>query len=137
MRLSLGLFICLLYLQLPVYSFGRAQADKRVTLSGTYTLHNVFLEIEKQTGKQVYYINTVLDDEQKVTIDLKNSSLKEALQQILNNRNLEWSVEEKVISIRKSRNNSPGKRHKNGKHHPNRWNLHVKKYSTKRFAANK
>ncbi|UPK69722.1 SusC/RagA family TonB-linked outer membrane protein [Chitinophaga filiformis] len=102
MRLSLWVFVCLFYLQCPIYGLGRAQAEKRVTISGTYTLYNIFKKIETQTGKRVYYTNNILNDEEKITINAKNVLLQEVLEQILKNKDLEWLIDEKNISIRKS-----------------------------------
>jgi hypothetical protein len=105
MRLSLWLFVCLIYLQFPTYSFGNGntQADKKVTLSGILTLHAIFQKIEEQTGKRIYYTNSILNDEEKVTINIVDGSIQQTLSQILSNKNLEWSIEEKFISIRKSK----------------------------------
>lgn len=103
MRLSSWLIICLLCLQLPTYSRGFGQADKKITLSGTFTLHTIFQKIEEQTGKRVYYTNAILNDEEKATIHIDKGSIDQTFAQLLKNKNLEWSIEDKYISIRKRR----------------------------------
>jgi TonB-linked SusC/RagA family outer membrane protein len=106
MRLSLWLFVCLIYLQFPTYSFGNGntQADKKITLSGTLTLHTIFRKIEEQTSKRIYYTNSILNDDEKVSVNIIDGSIQQVLSQILSKKNLEWSIEEKFISIRKGNN---------------------------------
>ncbi|SDF00919.1 SusC/RagA family TonB-linked outer membrane protein [Chitinophaga filiformis] len=103
MRLPLFLFFFLPYLQVATYCLGKTQADQKITLSGTYTLHIIFQKIEQQTGKRIYYTNSIVNDEEKIPVNLKAASIHQALEQILGNKNLEWSVEETYISIRKSK----------------------------------
>lgn len=106
MRLSSWLIIYLLCLQIPTYSHGYGQAENKITLSGTFTLHVIFQKIEEQTGKRVYYTNTIINDEERVTINAIKSTINQVLTQILHAKNLEWSIEEKFISIRKVNNNA-------------------------------
>ncbi|SEW35011.1 TonB-linked outer membrane protein, SusC/RagA family [Chitinophaga sp. YR573] len=96
MRLSIWLFISLLYLQLPVYSL---QIEPKVSISGTYTLQKIFQKIEQQTGKRIFYANSILDDQQKVNIKAVNNTIPEVLSQILAGKKLEWSIEPKFITI--------------------------------------
>lgn len=106
MRLSPWLIICLLCLQFPTYSHGYGQDDRRITISGTFTLHAIFQKIEEQTGKRVYYTNTILNDEEKATINVKRSTIDQLLTQLFVNKHLEWSIEQKFISIRRPKTSS-------------------------------
>ncbi|ACU60681.1 SusC/RagA family TonB-linked outer membrane protein [Chitinophaga pinensis] len=106
MRLSLWLFVCLFYLQLPTYSLGKAQADRKITLSGTFTYHQIFRSVEKQTGKRVYYTNSIINDEEQTTVHLEQAPLQVALAQILKNKDLEWVIDEKYISLKRHNKSS-------------------------------
>jgi TonB-dependent starch-binding outer membrane protein SusC len=103
MRFSLWMFICVIALNLPAYSLAKAQADKTITLSGTFTLQTIFKKIEKQTGKQIYYSNSILNDKEKATLEISNYTIDQLLQKVLVNKNVEWTIEEKFISIRKKK----------------------------------
>lgn len=98
MKLSLWLFLCLMVLQLPSFSRGYGQSPK-VSISGTYTLQQIFEKIEEQTGKQVYYANKIMDDQTEVTVKLANVSIDELLGNIIKDKNLTWKIDEKKIRI--------------------------------------
>lgn len=104
MRLSKWLFISLLYLQLPVYSLAFVQTEPKVSISGTYTLQKIFQKIEQQTGKRIFYANSILDDQEKINIKAVNNTITEVLSQILSGKKLEWSIEPKFITIVEIRN---------------------------------
>ncbi|SFE44983.1 TonB-linked outer membrane protein, SusC/RagA family [Chitinophaga sp. CF118] len=104
MRLSIWLFISLLYLQLPVYSITFRQIEPKVSISGTYTLQKIFQKIEQQTGKRIFYANSILNDQEKINLKVTNHTINEVLTQILTGKKLEWSIEPKFITIVEIRN---------------------------------
>ncbi len=65
------------------------------------SLSKVFREIQKQTGYQFLYTEEVVDTKQKINIQLKNASLREALDKCLNAEMLEYIIDEKTIVIRR------------------------------------
>ena len=98
MRLSMW-FISLLCLQLPAYSSGYFQIEPKVSISGNYTIQKIFEAIEKQTGKRIFYANSILDDQEKINLKAVNITIAEVLSQILTGKKLEWSIEPKFITI--------------------------------------
>jgi TonB-linked SusC/RagA family outer membrane protein len=89
-------FISLLCLQLPAYSF---QIEPKVSISGNYTIQKIFEKIEQQTGKRIFYANSILDDQEKINLKAVNITIAEVLSQILTGKKLEWSIEPKFITI--------------------------------------
>ena len=62
-------------------------------------LKQVFSAIKSQTGCVFFYDAAVLREAKPVTLDLKNASLHEAMQQALKDQPLGWSIENKTITI--------------------------------------
>ena len=62
-------------------------------------LTRVFAAIKSQTGYVFFYDAAILREARLVTIDLKNVSLEEALQQTLKDQPLGWLIENKTITI--------------------------------------
>jgi len=56
------------------------------------TIAQVFNEIKKQTGYRVLYPDRLIDDRQTVDVDLKNVSLKEALEAVLPSRSVGFVI---------------------------------------------
>jgi TonB-linked SusC/RagA family outer membrane protein len=104
MRLYVCLFVSLLYFHIPTYSLGYFQVEPRVSISGTYTLHDIFLKIEAQTGKRIFYANGILNDQEKVTVKVSSKTISEVLSQALTGKKLEWSIEPGFIAIVEIRN---------------------------------
>ncbi len=64
------------------------------------TLTNVFAEIKKQTGYLFWYEDNLLKNTNKVDVDLKNVSLKEALDVCMKNQPLVYSINDKTIVVK-------------------------------------
>jgi hypothetical protein len=62
-------------------------------------LTRVFSAIKSQTGYVFFYDAAVLREAKPVSIDLKDVSLEEALNQTLQDQPLEWLIENKTITI--------------------------------------
>ncbi|GAA4301565.1 TonB-dependent receptor [Compostibacter hankyongensis] len=89
---------------LAVHLQASANADaQQITLiADNASLKKVFSEIEKQSGYFFIYRNEWIRREEKVTVNLKNVSLTEALKTILDHRALTYTLVDKNIVIRKT-----------------------------------
>jgi iron complex outermembrane receptor protein len=63
-------------------------------------LEKVFREIEKQSGYSFWYKNELLQQADKITVNLKNVSLDEALKLCLENQVLTYAIVDHVIVIK-------------------------------------
>ncbi|WP_167353133.1 SusC/RagA family TonB-linked outer membrane protein [Pedobacter steynii] len=83
---------------LQVSAAGFAQ---RVTLSGKQlSLEQVFKEITKQTGYQVFYADKNIDAKKMLQVNFRNSALTEVMDKCLDNQVLSYIIEDKSIVIR-------------------------------------
>jgi hypothetical protein len=64
------------------------------------TLEQIFKEIRKQTGYNVVYSSTQLDDSKRLDVDFKNTGLTAVLDQLKENQGLVYSIDDKNISIK-------------------------------------
>jgi TonB-linked SusC/RagA family outer membrane protein len=88
MRLTF-VFTCVLCLQLSA----NVRSQTRVTLRlEQVSLDNVFLEIEKRTEYRFLFNDNLLQDEVRVTVDVKNELVKDVLARLLVNTNLDFKV---------------------------------------------
>ena len=72
-----------------------------VTLSLRNTsLERVFKEVNKQTGYSFIYTRELLADAGKVSIDLKDASLQQVLDDIFKEQPLTYSIQDKFIIIK-------------------------------------
>ena len=75
---------------------------QKVTLSGRHvSLKKVFSAIEKQTGYVFFYNYNVFDSTHAVSLKIKNENLDDALKVVFANQPLEYTIEDKTISIKK------------------------------------
>lgn len=63
-------------------------------------LESVFKKIEKQTGYYFWYENKTIRDAKKISVELRNASLQEALNKCLANLPLDYLIVEKTIVIK-------------------------------------
>jgi len=90
--------ILLLAFTLQVSANGYAQ---KVTLSVKETsLEKVFKEIEKQTGYYFAYTSELLKTSKPISIDVKDATLKDVLDQCIKDQSLTYTITEKVISVK-------------------------------------
>ncbi|MCW3485898.1 SusC/RagA family TonB-linked outer membrane protein [Chitinophaga nivalis] len=79
---------------------GIATMAQMVSYTGNKAaLSDVFTDIKKQTGYVFFYRKALLDNSHPVTVTLKNAPLIAALEQILLNQPLTFSIENKTIFI--------------------------------------
>lgn len=70
-------------------------------------IEKVFREIERQTGVGFLYTKKMLKDVPNVTIDLKNVTVTEALQFCFRGRNLDYSIQNNTIIIKRKPEPAP------------------------------
>ncbi len=93
--------ILLIVTMLRVSATGFAQS---VSLSEkNVRLESVFKKIEKQTGYYFWYENKALKEARKVTVQLQNATLEEALDKCLAGMPFDYTIIEKTIVIKTKR----------------------------------
>jgi TonB-linked SusC/RagA family outer membrane protein len=65
------------------------------------SLHAVIEKVKKQTGYNFFYVKEDMETAQPVTIELKNSGIKEALNSIFINQPLTYVIENNTVVIKK------------------------------------
>lgn len=100
-RLAILLRSALLILTLVCVSQTMARSQKyKVTIKAKeQRLLDVFKTIQKQTNLIVFYSNTILNDQEKVSIQVKDEALEKVLDQIIAGKQLKYDVQEKYIVI--------------------------------------
>ncbi|WP_184546274.1 TonB-dependent receptor [Mucilaginibacter sp. FT3.2] len=98
-RLLLSVFIFLWGAQL---SYAQTQNPAPVTLKkANITVAEVFQSIKKQTGLTVFYSNSLLNDQELVTVDFDNATLKDVFTYLLKGKNLHYVLRDQLIVIEK------------------------------------
>ncbi|HVW94366.1 MAG TPA: SusC/RagA family TonB-linked outer membrane protein [Mucilaginibacter sp.] len=69
--------------------------------ANSISIKNVFTEIRKQTGYIVLYQAEELDASKTVSVNFDHASLKEAMTKILQNQELDFTIEDQSIVIKK------------------------------------
>ena len=101
-KLKLGLLSIALFLCATIVS---AQS-KKVTISATdTTLESVILSIRKQTDINIIYSNDEVAKYKKVSVNVKNGTIEEALKQALATTQLTFTKENNVIIIAAKKKN--------------------------------
>ncbi|NCU05339.1 MAG: SusC/RagA family TonB-linked outer membrane protein [Chitinophagaceae bacterium] len=68
------------------------------------TLESVFQQLKKQTGLPVLYTRSMLKDSKRVTVNLKNVPLQDALDEILKDQGLGYSIINNTVVIKLKEN---------------------------------
>ena len=103
---SVPKLIALLLLAFALPSFGK-QDSTLVSLQVKNTkIEEVLLKIEQQTGIVFYYSPLVLDGNQLIDIVLKSSSIDNAINRILDGKNVSWRKYNKSIIISSNKTKS-------------------------------
>ncbi len=80
-------------------------AGQKVTIvKKNVTLEKVFKQIEKQTGYYFVYRDEWLKNSKKISVDIKNVELKQALEICFKNQPLAFSIVDKLIVIKQKSN---------------------------------
>ncbi len=89
--------ITVCFLQVNASAFSQKISLKRSNSS----VSDIFREIKKQTGYDVFYLNDVLSAERKINANFKEASLTEVMNICLQGTGLEYTIDEKTIVIRR------------------------------------
>lgn len=103
MRTPLRLFLCLFLTGIHLSLYSQAEESlpaDRVSIKGTYTLKKIFDLIYRQTKQQVTYANTLLDDRERVTVDV-SGTIDEALTVVLAGKAITWVYSEGYVALRR------------------------------------
>lgn len=73
---------------------------QRITLSGEFSLEKALAAIEKQSGYSFFYNYELLQKARAVRLNLKNASLQETMDAVLNGQPFTYSIQNKIIVLR-------------------------------------
>ncbi|MDY0986143.1 SusC/RagA family TonB-linked outer membrane protein [Flavobacterium sp. CFBP9031] len=71
-------------------------------------LEKVLKEVAKQANYEVFYTQKLLKDSKPVSINVKNTNVKEALNQIFKNQNLKYTITNQTIVVTASKEEDQG-----------------------------
>ena len=92
--------IFMLHVLSPIYA--KTQPIVRLNVKGkNISLATLFKAIKSQTGLTVFYSNKLLDDTEKISINVEQAELAEVLRLALKGRKLDWLIKEKYIILQK------------------------------------
>jgi len=75
-------------------------AQKLTYAKNGASLEEVFKEIRKQTGYNVFYSNKKIDDTRKIDVHFKDAELKDVLEVCVDRQSLEYTIDDKNIFIK-------------------------------------
>ena len=76
--------------------------SQKITLSEkNVSLEKIFSTIKRQSGYVFFYNYNLLKDTQKISVDVKEASIKDALEACLKDQDLDYSIENKTVVITK------------------------------------
>lgn len=99
--------VLLLWLHLPG---AFAQQQKQVTLNSgnaSISLAEIFKAIKQQTGFTVFYNNLILNDKEKMKVNFSQRDLPGVLNTILKDKNVEWTIHDVYIILKKKEAGTP------------------------------
>ncbi|KAA2240181.1 TonB-dependent receptor [Chitinophaga agrisoli] len=93
----------LIHTSLCLKGMPRGQSDqgsKKVTvIANNNTLRDVFRSIKKQTGLEFFYSTAVLNQEEKVTVNMVDKTLDAVLGRLLQGKGLTWVYMDNIVRI--------------------------------------
>ncbi|MEZ2443927.1 TonB-dependent receptor [Chitinophaga sp. RCC_12] len=95
-----GAFIFLLSCFYFIPASGQLPSDKISLNVRNVSLKEIFNQITAKTGYDLFYSNQQINDQQKVSLNLKEAALQEVLKAVLGN-GFTWQYRDKVIYIKK------------------------------------
>lgn len=85
---------------LNLFAQSNQTLQKTVTIEGrNIPLLQVFKAIKKQTGVTFFYSNQLLNDAEKVSVNFRQTQLKEVLDQLFQNRNIQYTLRENKLLL--------------------------------------
>nr|WP_294788530.1 SusC/RagA family TonB-linked outer membrane protein [uncultured Flavobacterium sp.] len=111
-KFSFSAFLSLLSVVFMLFCGFETQAQNVTINFKNAPLETVLKEVAKQANQEVFYNQKLLKDSKPVTINVKDSSLKETLNRIFSNQNLKYTLTNQTIvvsaSASKEKNESLG-----------------------------
>ncbi|WP_119792284.1 SusC/RagA family TonB-linked outer membrane protein [Flavobacterium anhuiense] len=92
-------FLALLSLLFTLFCSYKSQAQTITVNFKDASLETVLKEVAKQANYEVFYTQKLLKDAKPVTINVKNSSLKETLNRIFSGQNLKFNLANQTIVV--------------------------------------
>lgn len=94
--------LAIILLVVTMVQVSAASYGQRITFEQkNVTLDKVFNEIRKQTGYSVLFSTSELKGSMKVNVDFNNASLEDVLDKLIHKRDLIYTIEEKMIIVKK------------------------------------
>jgi hypothetical protein len=98
-------------LMLLILLFGQAgmlfSQEQRINISfKNTTLHEILLELKKQSGKNIVYNNNIIEKYNNESIELRNEEFNDAIRKILEGKNLRHRIKDNVIVIEPAAENT-------------------------------
>lgn len=91
------LFLILFLVTQPLFAF-----SQRVNLTEyNSNLKDVLEKIKKQSGYGILYTSSMVTNAKKVTVTLKNASLSEAMDMVLSNQPLSYTIEKNTVILKR------------------------------------
>ncbi len=92
----------LIFMAVQSNALAAAQDSSNVSLHFTnQPIENVFIALEKQTGYTVFFSGSTLDGHSRVSVNVSQVSLSDALAAVLRGRNITWTIKHKGIVLSK------------------------------------
>lgn len=83
----------LFFLSIQIHSHAQQPEEGRtLTLSGTYTIEDIFNAIQTQMGLTVTYEYSVVNRLRKLRVNFKNAALKEVMERVLRGQKVGWAL---------------------------------------------
>jgi hypothetical protein len=96
---SLFSSLLLVLLQLSFSTQTYAQQQLISISMKNVSLHEILLEIKRQSGKNIVYNNNLIEKYNKESIDMKNVRVEDALKKVLEGKSLNYKIVDDVIII--------------------------------------
>ena len=84
-----------------------SQQDRFDVLFENKTITSVLSELKTQTGYVFFYMDGVIPENERVSVDLKNASLEEILDKIFVDKGYDYKIEDNLVIISKSAQQPP------------------------------
>ncbi|MGO4773172.1 SusC/RagA family TonB-linked outer membrane protein [Flavobacterium sp. W22_SRS_FK3] len=99
LSLNFSTYLFMLSVLFMLFFSNTGQAQKITINFKEAPLETVLKEVAKQSNYEVFYTQKLLKDSKPVTATVKNSSLKETLNQIFNSQKLQYSITNQTIVV--------------------------------------
>lgn len=94
-------YLCKIFIYILLFSITTTLYAQHVNLTRqNATLADVFEEVENQTKLSIAYSESTIDKNHRVSVDIKNKPVKQAMKEILSETGITFSIEGKQILIK-------------------------------------